>query len=131
MKRKIALVLLHDSRKKILLQHRDNSAKVLPDFWGFFGGNIEKGETPLEAIKREIKEELNYSLKNPNFMKKQDFKYPGFEGTMYIFIEKYDSVQKLVLNEGKDMGWFSVSQAKKLKLADPGGKILDYAKGKY
>jgi len=63
-------------------------------------------------------------------MIKQLFKYPGFQGIMYIFIEKYDSIQKLVLNEGQDMGWFSISEAKKLKIADEGWKVLDFIKDK-
>lgn len=131
MRKKIALVILYDSKKRILLQHRAEDSKVLPGYWGFFGGTIEKGETPEKAVKREIKEELNYSLKNPKFMTTQTFTYPGFEGIMYVFIEKYDSAQKLILGEGQDMGWFSISEAKKLKIADEGSKVLDYIKGKY
>jgi len=50
--KKIALVILYDSKKRLLLQHRSDDSKVLPGYWGFFGGNIEKGETPEKAVKR-------------------------------------------------------------------------------
>ena len=52
-------VLVHfDERKKILqvyLQKRN-------DFWEFPGGKIEDGELPLEAVKREIAEEVQLAV---------------------------------------------------------------------
>lgn len=34
----------------------------LPNYWEFPGGKIEAGETPAEALKREIKEEFNCTI---------------------------------------------------------------------
>ena len=58
-------IILFDENKKILLQLRTKDAPFSPSKWGYFGGGIEEGETPLEAVKRECYEELEYQLKNP------------------------------------------------------------------
>jgi 8-oxo-dGTP diphosphatase len=50
------LVLSQD--RKIILQLRDHDAPTFPSHLATFGGGIEAGETPLEALVRELKEEL-------------------------------------------------------------------------
>ena len=44
---------------RCLLQLR-NSEKRFKHTWGFFGGIIEKGETPFECIQRELQEEIGF-----------------------------------------------------------------------
>ena len=48
---------------KILLQKRSDNNK-----WAIHGGCLELGENFLEALKREVKEELNVKLINPEFI---------------------------------------------------------------
>jgi len=50
------LVLSHDN--KIVLQQRDDYAPTFPNYLSTFGGAIEQGESPLEAMVRELHEEL-------------------------------------------------------------------------
>lgn len=85
---------------KILLQHRTDDAPKYLSLWGFFSGGVEKGESPLEAVKREALEELNYNLVTENFRFKKVLK----DKTVYVFVEKFDENQKLILNEGQGMG---------------------------
>ena len=64
MEKDLALILLYDEQKRILLQHRSEDAPALPGYWAFFGGAIEKVESPEQSVRREAKEELGYELKN-------------------------------------------------------------------
>lgn len=50
------LVLTHDN--KILLQQRGHDWDRFPNCLATFGGQIELGETPMQALVRELKEEL-------------------------------------------------------------------------
>jgi 8-oxo-dGTP diphosphatase len=50
------LVLRHDN--KIVLQLRDSDAPTFPGHLATFGGSIDEGEKPIEALIRELKEEL-------------------------------------------------------------------------
>ncbi|QMU96911.1 (deoxy)nucleoside triphosphate pyrophosphohydrolase [Microbacterium esteraromaticum] len=45
-------------RGDTVLAARRGQTKTLPGMWEFPGGKIEKGETPKEALRREIEEEL-------------------------------------------------------------------------
>ena len=112
-------IILYDKDKKVLLQHRDDDAPKYPGKWGLFGGAIEKNENPLEAIKRECGEELEYSLKNPQLIIiNKEY------GDTHVFVEKYDESKKLVLKEGQDMGWFDLNEMDDLNIISSAKNIL-------
>lgn len=52
-----SIVMPLNSRKEMLLQLKDCGYPWNPNQWGFFGGKVEDGETPQEAIDREWVEE--------------------------------------------------------------------------
>ena len=55
-----ALMVTPDGR--YLMQHRDDLPGIFfPGFWGCFGGAVEPGESPLDALRRELAEELAYT----------------------------------------------------------------------
>lgn len=58
------------------------------DGWEFPGGKIEPGETPEEAIKREIKEELDTEIEIVKFLDTVEYDYPKFHLSMDCFMCK-------------------------------------------
>lgn len=54
--------------------------------WEFPGGKIEKGETPEQAIVREIKEELGASILVKRFYCNINYDYPTFHLDMDVFL---------------------------------------------
>lgn len=60
MGRKIAIAVFYDQHLNILVQERRSHAKM-GEKYGFFGGGIEEGETPEQGLRRELREELDYS----------------------------------------------------------------------
>lgn len=58
----IASVLLVDSRGWLLLQERDEHARVAPNQWGLVGGHLEEGEEWEAALHRELAEETGLRL---------------------------------------------------------------------
>jgi len=76
------------------------------------GGNIEDDETPKECILREMKEEIELDLRNPELFKV----YNMDDRIEYTFWQKMDlDISQIRLHEGQRLKWFSEDDVKKMK----------------
>lgn len=55
------------------------------DWWEFPGGKMEAGETPEQALEREIREELDAVVKVGDLIRTVEWDYPAFHLTMHCF----------------------------------------------
>ena len=101
------------------------------DGWDFPGGKIEPGETPEEAIVREIKEELDTEVEVIELLDTVEYDYPNFHLSMGCFICKIKSGD-LVLKEHEAAKWLTKDTLGSLEWlpADMGlvGEIEKYLK---
>ena len=74
--------------------------------WEFPGGKIEAGETPEEAIVREIKEELDTEIEVVELLDTVEYDYPQFHLSMDCFICKIKSGD-LILKEHEAAKWLT------------------------
>ena len=75
----VAAVIRHDN--KIFATQRGYGE--FKDGWEFPGGKIEAGETPQQALKREISEELDTLIKVGDLIMTIDYDYPNFHLKMH------------------------------------------------
>ena len=82
---KVVAALIEKNGKYLIARRSTGSSDVLGK-WEFPGGKIEPGETPEQAIKREIKEELNTDIAVKRFFCNVQYDYPSFHLDMDVFL---------------------------------------------
>ena len=79
------------------------------DGWEFPGGKVEAGETPQEALVREIEEELDTQIEVGELLTTVEYDYPKFHLSMDCFLCKVKEGH-LVLKEHEAARWLSYDE---------------------
>ena len=107
----VVAAIIYDNEKIFATQRGYGDYK---DWWEFPGGKIEPGETPEEAIVREIKEELDTSIAVERYLMTVEYDYPDFHLSMDCF---YCSVEsgRLTLLEHEAATWLPINDLRMVK----------------
>ena len=92
------------------------------DWWEFPGGKMEVGETPEEALVREIHEELSAEISVDEFLCTVEYDYPQFHLTMHCYVCSL-LTEALHLNEHEAARWLKNNELDSVKWL-PADKII-------
>ena len=122
----VGCVIVKDNQ--ILLQKRTDNGK-----WATHGGSMELGETFLDCLNRELKEELNIKVINPkviNIYTGEDMHYTYPNGdevymicTVYL-VDEFIGNMKVDNKEVSEVKWFDIDKLPK-NVHDPDVKVLE------
>jgi len=125
--KRISQIIFENEKGELLLYLRDGKPGIpFPHHWDLIGGHIEENETPVEALIREVKEEINIDLKEYTFFRE----YLCLEGDAYPNIKYIYSgrielpISELTLYEGEKLQYFKPEEIPDVKFANIIKKIV-------
>ena len=108
MKPAVALAMLQRDNRWLLQLRDDLSTILYPGHWGLFGGHLEPGETPDQAVQRELEEEIAW---RPGERIRPWFSDARGSRVVHVFRgELVHPLEKLQLLEGQDWTLASLEQ---------------------
>ena len=102
----VVAAIIHDTNGRIFATQRGYGE--FKDYWELPGGKMEPGETPEEALRREIWEELETRIAVERLVQTVEYDYPDFHLTMHRFWCHIESGH-LLLKEHEAARWLSLS----------------------
>ena len=119
----VSAILINPHGQVLLQQRDDNPAIRYPAHWSLFGGSIEEGETSATAVAREVKEEIDFEMRNFGLFRefvqndKREFAFAG---------ELTAALDELTLSEGQGMKFFHPSELKQLQIRPDDKDTLEH-----
>ena len=98
----VVAAIIHDAQGRIFATQRGYGE--WKDYWEFPGGKMEPGESPEQALSREIREELDTEIRVDKFLCTVDWDYPAFHLHMHCYMCMLLG-GSLHLNEHEDARW--------------------------
>lgn len=103
----VVAAIIGDAQGRIFATQRGYGA--MKDGWEFPGGKIEAGETREQALRREIKEELDTEIAVDDLLCTVQWRYPDFHLTMHCYWCHVES-GSLTLKEHEAARWLTIDQ---------------------
>lgn len=94
------------------------------DWWEFPGGKVEPEETHTDALKREIREELDTEIEVGDLLTTVEYDYPNFHLTMHCYICSVIN-GRLLLREHEDARWLASDEMESVKWLPADLKVIN------
>ena len=105
-----AILVLEDGR--YVMQLRDDKPDIwYPSHWGCFGGAVDAGETPEQALARELQEEIEFAPRDAEYFTRFDFDMSRlglktYYRIYYLVRISQREFEKLKIHEGREVKAF-------------------------
>ena len=123
----VVAAIIHDNEGRIFATQRGYGD--FKDWWEFPGGKMEAGETPEEALVREIREELSAEISVDELLCTVEYQYPAFFLKMHCYLCSLVT-EALHLNEHEAAKWLAKDELDSVKWLPADVKVVETIKQK-
>ena len=121
----VSAIIVREKDDKVFVGRRKENKEFSPGLWETVGGRVEKGENIEEALKREVREELNVGIKSFKFF--GDYEYRGYNRLFKTFIVELEREPAPNEPDFEEWGWFSKEEIEERNFAaNCKERIIDY-----
>lgn len=120
---KVVAAIIHDNQGRIFATQR--GCGEWKDWWEFPGGKMEAGETPEEALVREIREELSAEISVDEFLCTVEYDYPAFHLKMHCYLCSLVT-EALHLNEHEAARWLTKDELNSVKWLPADAELISH-----
>ena len=102
---------------QVLLCHRSPAKQWFPNVWDFPGGHVEPGETPHDALRRELQEEIGVDVDVASLSPTPDLVVHGvaLELSLWAVRDWKGEPSNCAPEEHDDLGWFTLEEVTQLE----------------
>ncbi len=122
----VAACALIDADKRVLIARRPEG-KPLAGLWEFPGGKLEEGETPEDALIRELHEELSVRVTKPCLapLTFSTYDYPEFHILLALFIcRRWEG--RPVPREAQEIKWVRATRLREYSMPPADGPLISH-----
>jgi 8-oxo-dGTP diphosphatase len=123
--RSAMLLVVTDDGRLLLHLREDRPGVVHPGCWAGFGGGLESGETPLEAVKREMREETGVEVDDPIYL--VDVVDHEGNGRLVSLFYVVGGIEQgdIVLTEGDGIGVHAIEDLAELRMTPFVSRVIE------
>lgn len=120
----VATGIIYNDNNEILISKRQ-AGKHLAGLWEFPGGKIEAGETVVDALKRELHEEINIEVITAASLAQVEYTYPEQHVVLLVW-EVTKFAGNAIGKEGQEIKWVAKSELSNYPFPEVNQKIFNW-----
>lgn len=119
---RVAIGIIEDVQARYLVTQRQ-STSILGGYWELPGGKLEEGEQPMDALKRELFEEIGIEVLDANFLSTLETDRHGYDLVLHAYtVPRY--LGNPLSKEGQSMRWVEREALSKMNLLPATRELL-------
>lgn len=120
----VAVGVIFDSNQRVLLTKRPHQVSH-GGYWEFPGGKIEAQESPVDALRREIQEEVGLTILTEQLETQIEFDYPDKRVKLFVFYVTQFKGTATCLTAQLDLRWIKVTELREYSFPEANQTIVE------
>jgi len=121
----VAVAIIQDIKKRVLITKRAADA-LQGGLWEFPGGKLERDETAVDALIREIKEELDLTVQQAQYLIQFTHIYPSRKVTLWVYhVTQFKGIPRCCEAQ-QGLEWVHIHDLKNYSLLEASQNIIQY-----